>query len=220
NQTFHARLQLHEGAVVGDVGHAARELGVDRVLGGCAFPRIRLKLLHAQRNALSVAVDADDLNADGVADVQDFRRVANATVRHVGHVQQAVDAAEVDERTVIGDVLHDALDYLTFGQGLDQARTLLGAGLFQNSATRHDDVAAATVHLQDLERLRDVHQRGDVADRTNVDLRTRQERNSARQIDSETALHAAEDHAVNAHPFSVLSFQLVPRSFAASAVAR
>jgi hypothetical protein len=29
---------------------------------------------------------------------------------HVGDVQQAVDAAEVDERTVVGEVLDDTLD--------------------------------------------------------------------------------------------------------------
>jgi len=30
-------------------------------------------------------------------------------------VKQAVDAAEVDERTIVGDVLDDAVDDLTFG---------------------------------------------------------------------------------------------------------
>jgi hypothetical protein len=36
--------------------------------------------------------------------------VAHAAPGQVGDVQQAVDAAEVDERTVVGDVLDDALD--------------------------------------------------------------------------------------------------------------
>ena len=87
------------------------------------------------------------------------RRVADALVADVGDVEQAVDAAQVDERTVIGDVLDDAVDDLALGQRQDEARTLLGAGFFEDGAARHDDVAALAVHLEDLERLRDVHQR-------------------------------------------------------------
>ena len=40
DQAFDARLQLHERAVVGDVGDAAREARVDRILGLDALPRI------------------------------------------------------------------------------------------------------------------------------------------------------------------------------------
>jgi hypothetical protein len=51
------------------------------------------------------------------------------------------------------------------------------------------------VHLQDLERLRHVHQRADVADRTDVDLRARQEGHGAVEIDGEAALDLVEDDA-------------------------
>ena len=98
--------------------------------------------------------------------------MVDAAPCHVGDVQQAVDAAEVDERTVVGDVLDDAVDNLAFFEVLHDFRTLLGAALFENGAARHDDVAAAAIHLEDLEGLRVVHQRGDVADRTDVDLRS------------------------------------------------
>ena len=67
--------------------------------------------------------------------------------------KQAVDAAEVDERTVVGDVLDHAVDDLTLFEVLHQLLALLGAGLFQHGAAGDDDVAAAAIHLQDLERL-------------------------------------------------------------------
>ena len=41
DQALDPRLQLHEGAVVGDVGDAAGEAGADRVLGLDALPGIR-----------------------------------------------------------------------------------------------------------------------------------------------------------------------------------
>ncbi len=219
DQAFDARLQLDERTVLGDVRDAARQLRADRVLGAGAIPRIALELLHAERDALRVLVDADDLHLHGVADRDHLRRMIDALVRQVGDVQQAVDAAQVNERTVIGDVLDDAVDDLTLGQALDQARTLLGAGLFQNRATRHDDVAALAVHLQDLERLRDVHQRGDVADGADINLRAGQERHGAVQVDGEATLHAAEDHAFDAGRLREFELQLVPGGFAAGAVA-
>ena len=64
DQALDARLQLDEGAVVGDVGDAALELEADRVLGAGAVPRIAHQLLHAERDALRLGVEADDLHLD------------------------------------------------------------------------------------------------------------------------------------------------------------
>jgi hypothetical protein len=147
-------------------------------------------LLHAERDAVGVRVDLDDLDLDGVADGQDLRRMRDALPRHVGDVQQAVDAAQVNERTVVGDVLDDAVADFTLLQLADQLGALFGAGFFQDGATRDDDVAARAVHLEDLEGLFLAHQRADVADRTDVDLRTRQEGRGAAQVDGEAALDA------------------------------
>ncbi len=135
-------------------------------------------------------------------------------------MEQAVDPAEVDERTIIGDVLDHALDHLALGEALDEPAALLGAGLFEDRAARHHDIAAAAVHLEDLERLRQVHQRTDVAHRANVDLASRKEGDGAAQVDGEAALHAAEDHALDPVAGLEFLFELVPRGFAAGAVAR
>ena len=113
----------------------------------------------------------------------------------VGDVEQAVDAAEIDEGAVVGDVLDHAVDDLAFLEALHQLRALLGAGLFEDGAARDDDVAAPLVHLQDLEGLRVVHQRGDVAHRADVDLAARQEGDGAVEIDGEAALDLVEDDA-------------------------
>ena len=188
-------LELDEGAVVGDVGDAALELDADRVLGLDALPRIGLELLHAERDAVGLVVDPDDLHPDRLADREHLGRVVDAPPGDVGDVEQAVDAAEVDERAVVGDVLDHALDDLAFLEALHQLRTLLGAGLFEDGAAGDDDVAAPLVHLEDLERLRGVHQRGDVAHRPDVDLAPRQEGHCAVEIDGEAALDLVEDLA-------------------------
>ena len=99
-----------------------REHAADRIFGAGAFPRIALELLHAEADALGLAVDADDLHLHRVADVEHLGRMADALVADVGDVEQAVDAAEIDEGAVIGDVLDDAVDDLALGERLDQAR--------------------------------------------------------------------------------------------------
>src|SRR3546814_16692092 len=76
----------------------------DGIFGGDAFPRIAFELLHAEADALRVAVDADDLHLDRVTDVDDFARVVDALVAHVGDMEQAVDAAQVDERAIVGEI--------------------------------------------------------------------------------------------------------------------
>jgi hypothetical protein len=140
-------------------------------------------------------------------------------VAHVGDVQQAVDAAQIHERTVIGDVLDHAIDDLAFGQVLDQARTLFSAGFFQHSAARNHDVATTAIHLQDLEGLGHIHQRGDVAHGADVDLAAGQEGHGAVEVNGEAALDAAEDHAFNALAFAKFVFKLVPCGFATCTVA-
>src|SRR6185295_10877099 len=86
-------------------------------------------------------------------------------------------------------------------------------------AARHDDIAAAAVHLQNLEGLGKVHQRPDVADRADVDLASGQEGDGAVEIDGEAAFDPAEDHALDPVAGGELGLELVPGGLAAGAVA-
>ena len=97
---------------------------------------------------------------------------------------------------------------------------LLGARLFEHRAARHDDVAAAAIHLQDLEGLRLVHQRADVADRADVDLAAGQEGHGAVEIDGEAAFDAVEDHAFDPLAGFVLFLEPRPALLAARLLAR
>src|SRR5580704_9250934 len=220
DQALDARLQFDERAVVGDVGDAAGESGADRILGLDALPRIVEQLLHAQRDAVGLVVDLDDLDLHLLADVEHLGRMIDTPPGYVGHVQEAVDAAEIDERAVVGDVLDHAVDDLTLVEILHQLLALLGAGLFQHGAARDHDVAAPAIHFQDLERLLIVHQRGHVADGPDIDLGARQEGHGAVEIDREAALDLIEDDAV--HLFVILErlFELAPAFLPARLVAR
>src|SRR5579864_5242598 len=220
DQALDAGLELDEGAVVGDVGDAALEAGGDRIFGLDALPRIVEQLLHAERDAVGLVVDLDDLDLHLLADIEHLGGMIDAPPGNVGDVQQAVDAAEIDEGAVVGDVLDHAVDDLALFEVLHQLLALLGAGFFQHGAARHDDVAAAAVHFQDLERLLVVHQRRHVADRPDIDLRARQEGHRTVEIDGEAALDLVEADALDLFVVLERLLELAPAFLAARLVAR
>ena len=108
NQSFDALLELDERAVVGDRENAAADVCADRIALRGIEPRIRRELLEAERDALLVLVELQHLHLDLVADVDQVARMRQASPAHVGDVQQAVEAAQVDERAVVGQVLDRA----------------------------------------------------------------------------------------------------------------
>ena len=69
DQAFDALLQLDERAVVGDAENAAADAGADRVALGGIEPRIGRELLEAERNALLLFVELENLDLDLIADV-------------------------------------------------------------------------------------------------------------------------------------------------------
>ena len=130
-----------------------------------------------------------------LADLDHFARMADAAPGHVGDVQQAVDAAEVDERAVLGDVLDHAVDDRAFAQRLHQLGALFAHRGLDHGATRQHDVVALAVELDDLELHRLALERAHVLDRTRVEQRTRQEGADAVDEDGQAALDLAVDRA-------------------------
>src|SRR5690606_14436801 len=195
HETLDAFLDLDEAAVVGDVRHAAEDARTGRVAPRKILPRIRAELLEAERHAIALAVEFQHLDLELLADRHDLGRMLDALPRHVRDVQQAVDAAEIDEGAVVREVLHDALQDCAFLEVLQQLLAL-GAVLFlDDRAARYDDVVAALIELDDLELESLPFERDRIPDRANVDERARKERPHEIDIDGEAAAHAAADGA-------------------------
>ena len=66
-----------------------------------------LELLQAERDALGLRVDLEDLALDLLADLEHLARVLDLLgPRHLADVDEALDARlELDERAVVGDRL-------------------------------------------------------------------------------------------------------------------
>src|SRR3954449_9217895 len=145
DQPLDTGLDFHEGAVVGDRDDLALNPGAHRILRGDVLPGIGLQLLHAQADPLSLPVDIEDLDLDFLTDGDHFGGVGHPTVRHVGDVQQPVDATEVDEGAEICDVLHHALPDLPHRQLLHQVLALAGPLILEDDPAADHDVAPALV---------------------------------------------------------------------------
>ena len=135
-------------------------------------------------------------------------------------MQQAVDAAQIHERAVIGDVLDDALDHRAFLQVREQRLALRALAGLEHGAARHHHVVALAVELDDLELHRLVFVRRGVLHRPDVDQRTGQEGADAVHRDGEPALDLAVDDA--GHDVALLQrfFQIEPGGKALRLVAR
>src|SRR5690606_11056058 len=122
-----------------------------RITAGDVDPRILAELLEAERDAVAFAVELEHAHFQFLADFDHFRRMTHALPRHVGDVQQAVDAAEVDERTVVGEVLDHALDDRVLLQALHELFALGAELALDHGAARDHDVVALAIELDDLE---------------------------------------------------------------------
>src|SRR5262249_17393561 len=156
-------------------------------------PGILAELLHAERDAVLLLIELEDLRRDFVTHRQNLGRVLDAAPREIGDVQQPVDAAQVHERAVVGDVLDDALDGRAFLQRREALLALFAETRLEHGAAGDDDVIALAIELDDLELERLAFEWRGVLDRADVDERSREERANAVDHHRESALHLAGD---------------------------
>src|SRR5207248_2352694 len=185
-----------ESAVVGERDHLAGDARARRELLRRVCPGILLDLLEAQADALGGRVELEHDDAQLVAYVEHLAGVADASPRHVRDVEETVDATQVDERAVVGEVLDDAGEDRPLLELLEGVLLQLLALLLEEDAAGEHDVAALLVELDDLELVFFADQLVEVPDRAEIDLRSGQECLDA-DVDGEAALHPSDDGALD-----------------------
>src|SRR5271165_2830589 len=173
HQPFDALLQLDERAIIRDADDAPAHMRSNRIALGRIHPRIGRELLKAQRYALLLAIELENLNLDLVA-----------------HLQQAVNAAEINERAVVGQVLHGTGNDAVFLQMLQGLVALLGLLFFQQLLARRHDVAALLVQLDDADFNVVALHPVQVADGAQIDLRTGEEGARSQDVNRQPPLDA------------------------------
>ena len=146
---------------------------------------------------MTFAIEFENAHVDFIANVDDFRRMLDALPRHVRDVQQAVDTAEVDERTVIGEVLDRAFDDCAFLQLLEELSAFCAVFLLHDCATGNHNVVALLVELDDFELEHFAFEIRRIAHWAHIDERTWKERADEVDLDGEAAFDAAIDDALD-----------------------
>ena len=171
---------LDEGAERDDL----RDLPVDDVALGVGvdhlLPRVGLRLLEAERDALALAVDVEHLDLDRLADLEHLGRVVHVAPGELRDVDQAVHPVEVDEGAEVDDVGDLPLDHVAGVEVVEDLLALLLALLLEHGAPGEDDVVARAVELDDLGEELLAHELVEILHAADVHERRRQEAAHAR----------------------------------------
>ena len=164
----------------------------DRVRAGEHLPRVFLRRLERQRDALAVEVDLEDLDGDLLAHLDDLGGVLDVLPRELGDVNESVDAAEVDERAEVDDRRDDALANLALGEVAEERGAALALRLLEQRTAGKHDVVAVLVELEDLglDLLAEV--RREVANAAKLDERRGKESTQS-DVDDEATLDDLDD---------------------------
>ena len=140
-----------ERAEVDELGDRAVDDVADLEVGDRGVPRVGLEAADRQADPAALVVDVDDLGLDLLADLVAGLGVVDLVPRELALVDEAVDAAEVDEHAERGDRADRAGDLLADLQAAEQLVALLAALLVEGDLLGQDQAVGLAVDLEDLE---------------------------------------------------------------------
>lgn len=132
-----------EAAVISQVGYTTSQLGAFWVTFRDSNPWIFAQLFQAQGYTSTLAVELQHFNSDFIANIDDFAWVLNAFPSHVSDVQQAVYAAQINECTVVSEVLNDTFNFHAFLQVFQQLIALSAVLGFDNRTAKRQRCCAS-----------------------------------------------------------------------------
>ena len=114
-QGLDPRREFHEGAETGRPANTPSHNIADHVRPEERFPRIRLKLLDAERKPAVRRIDIEYYGLNKLTFLQQFRRMLDTLgPGEIGDMNQSVDPLlDFDERPEIGQFAHAAFDHRT-----------------------------------------------------------------------------------------------------------
>src|SRR6266702_2273899 len=151
DQTFNAGLQFDERAVFHQADNLAVNALTDRELGRYVNPGISQGLLDAERNFPFGAVEFEHFCGDLLARLENIRPLADPAPGKIGHMKQSVNAAQINEGAIVGNILDRTLYDLTFFKFFEGYVAYRRALLFENGTARQHDIVTALIDFDNLE---------------------------------------------------------------------
>jgi hypothetical protein len=160
------------------------------------LPRVGLRLLEPQRDALPLAVDVEHLYLHVLPDLEHLGRMVDVAPRKLGDVDQAVHPVEVDEGAEVHDVRDLTVDHVARVEPVEDRLPHLLALVLEDGAAREHDVVARAVELDHLAAQLLAEELVQVLHAADVHQRGRQEAAHA-EVEDETALDDLDHLAVH-----------------------
>ena len=210
DQTFDPLFDFDECTVRHDVDNTSFDDVADGIFGFDFIPRVLGFLFESERNALFLEVDIEDHDFDLLTEFEHFGRMGDSAPGHICDMEKSVYAAEIDERTEIGDVLDDALADLADFHFLEKCGSAILAGLFEELASGNDDILAVLIDLEDLEVIFFADELVHVLDGADINLGAGEERLDAVEVDDDTAFDTVFHESLDDAAFAVFGCDLFP----------
>ena len=176
---------------------------------------MRSKLFQTKSDTFLFVIEVKDNNVEFLIQLNNFFRIANASPRKVSDVNQTVYATKVDEYTVRCDIFNSSFENLSFFKFTDNFFLLLFQFSFDKSFVRYNNVFEFLVDLNHFEFHCFANEYIIVADRFNVNLRTRQECFDSEYVNDHTTLSAALDVTLDNFFIFQSSVHAIPRTSSA-----
>jgi hypothetical protein len=130
-----------------------------------------------------------------IAYLEHIARVVQPAPRHIRNVKEAINAADINKRAIFGQVLHRSVDDVPKVNILERFSLLLVDLQVGDHLPGKDDVVPTPAEFDDLRLDLLANLRIQVADRTRIDLRARQECIEAIEVDLQAAYDLSGDHS-------------------------
>lgn len=190
------RIDLEERKVIGDVSEGEGDIFEDRVIREDKIKRIDIKMINEERDKMGLMVDEDDMKIESMEDGEDLRRMVEEEKWNVGKVKEKVNEEEVEERKVIGDVIEEELKEMKLLKVMEDLRKMLRKDLLKKGKEREKDVEEEIVNIEDLKRLREVNEWGEVEDRKDIEMDERKEGKRKIEVEGEKKIEMIEDEKI------------------------
>ncbi len=176
---------------------------------------MRSQLFQAKSDTFLFVIEVKDNNVELLIQFNHFFRIANTSPRKVSDVDQTVYATKVDEYTVRCDIFNSSFKNLSFFEFTDDFFLLLFQFSFDKSLVRYNNVFEFLVDFNHFEFHCFANEYIIVADRFNVDLRTRQECFDSEYVYDHTTLRAALNVTLDNFFIFQSSVNAIPRTSSA-----
>ena len=210
DHAFHAAFEFNKCTVGHDVDNHTADFAADGVFAVDFVPGVVGLLLVAQTDAFFGHVDITDKHFDILTDLEHFAGVRKSAPGHIGNVEQAVHAAEVDKGTEIDDVLdftHTQIADLHFSE---EFAADVAHSFFQQFAAGNHDVAAVGIDLEDLYIVFVADVFIHIADLADIDLAAGQEGFHALNVNDDTTLDFVLHKTLDDRTFATFAGDAVP----------